>query len=452
MRNLLEDKLTPMLMAAACLFTLLVSGLAIFQPSLAVGLVGLALVLLTLRFHQFYVVLAAVSLPFSATFAAATPIGVIPLCDVAALIAVVSVATNRAGNQPRSGESPAGGMMRSARVLIILAIPYFAVALYSALFNGGSLPTALQRMELVILWLVFGALLFRVKSLNLFITWFVGVCALLSVAWMASPGINGVWGIQKNPSGGFISAALIMVILSPMANKWRLPGIVILCGGLLSTGSRGSMLGTAVAVVLLMLFARQWKRIFLPFIFAAAGGLIAFAALPATVTARILSQDGEGVYNIDIRGLFITDALEQFRDAPWSGVGIGNYVQNHPGLMSVRTNDPHNVFAFSLAEGGYPLLAGFLIMCLVPLLWLLGKRKTSVVALALAVQVSTLTHAFVDVYWVRGTPAVGWLLLGAAAAYIAAQRESPGDVADSLETASRDLTPEVKQRSPALTA
>jgi hypothetical protein len=33
---------------------------------------------------------------------------------------------------------------------------------------------------------------------------------------------------------------------------------------------------------------------------------------------------------------------------------------------------------------------------------------------ALALQAAILTHGLVDVYWVRGTPVIGWLLVGMA--------------------------------------
>lgn len=418
MRNFFVDKTVLALSVSALLFIGGAAALAVYQPVAAIALIGAVIVLATFPFTKLYVAVTAVSLPLSAVLAAATPIGYVALCDVTAMIAIASFCMSRIGNDKGPLQANRGELLLPVRLFIGLAIPYFAVSLYSVLTNDGQVSVAVQRVELIIVWLIFGALLFQSKSLNLFIKWFIGCCVVLSLAWIAAPGVGGVLGIQKNPSGGFISAALIMLILSRVPNVLRFPGIVVLCGGLLSTGSRGSMLGIGVAAVLLILFIQQWRRIFVPFFVAGVGSLVAFVSLPSHVTARILSQDDAGAYNIDIRGLFVTDALDRFREAPWSGVGVGNYMQQHPGLLSVQTHDPHNVFALSLAEGGYPLLIGFVVMSAGPLLWLLGKRKTSIVALAIAVQTSTLVHAFVDVYWVRGTPAVGWLLVGAAAAYL----------------------------------
>ncbi|NKZ93669.1 hypothetical protein GS966_28365 [Rhodococcus hoagii] len=122
------------------------------------------------------------------------------------------------------------------------------------------------------------------------------------------------------------------------------------------------------------------------------------------------------MYNSRIREVFVDDAMYQFHQAPWSGVGVGNYEQITASLSRVDTHDPHNVFVLALVEGGYPLGVAFALLCVGTLIWLLRRRKTTLVALALVVQISTLAHAYVDVYWVRGTPVVGWMLIGAAAA------------------------------------
>lgn len=394
------------------------------EPRGVLLLAAFVAALATLPLWRLYVVIAAVSLPFSATLAAATPVGLIPLCDVAAVLAMASYCLRFMQVPGKSKTVEPGGVASSSLSVLVFAVPYFALTLLSVLIAAGSLPAAIQRTELVVVWVAFGALLYRLEAVTLFLRWFVGTCMVLSLAWIATPGVGGVLGIQKNPSGGFISAALIILVLSPTPNRYRLPGILVLCGGLLSTGSRGSLLGLAVAVALLLLFTKQWRRIFAPLVFAVMGGLAAFAALPESVTRRILSQDSEGAYNIDIRGAFVADALAKFEEVPWIGIGVGNYIQSDPALLSVRTRDPHNVYALSLAEGGYPLLAAFLLMVGGSLLWLMTKQKTWLVALAIAIQVSTLVHAFVDVYWVRGTPSVGWLAMGAAAAYLYTHRRA----------------------------
>src|SRR5207302_468974 len=92
----------------------------------------------------------------------------------------------------------------------------------------------------------------------------------------------------------------------------------------------------------------------------------------------------------------------------------GSYVAGDV-TAGTRTTDPHNVVLKVTAEEGYPGVVMFVLMVL-GTAWLLLRRLkvTSWAALAIIVQVAAMAHALVDVYWVRNTPVLGWLLLGAA--------------------------------------
>jgi hypothetical protein len=138
-------------------------------------------------------------------------------------------------------------------------------------------------------------------------------------------------------------------------------------------------------------------------------------ALPDQVAARLLGQDQSSAYTETIRTVFVNDAIFQWHLTQGRGVGVGNYVQADAALSRVLTHDPHNVFVLALVEGGIPLIAAFILLVGGSLLWLLRMPKTALVVAAIAVQVSTFAHAYVDVYWVRGTPAMGWALVGVAA-------------------------------------
>lgn len=403
---------------------IVVTSLAIVEPVLATFIVGAIVVLLTLPHTIFFIVLTAATLPLAASLALVSPIGIIPACDVAAILALLSYCIGQTRKNRGTTGVESYSLVQPINYLIILAVPYFVVAIMSVFFNDGAFATLAQRLEIILVWSLFGVLLYVKRAIAAFVSWFVAACIILSLAWISNPGVGGVLGVQKNPSGGVIAAGILVLLLSPMRNRWRLPGIAILCGGLLSTGSRGSMLGLAVGVLLLLFFVEHWKRVLIPFIGAAFSSALILSALPQSVTDRLFAQDDSGLYTVDIRGAFVADALAKFQTAPWSGIGIGNYIQTDPALLSVATRDPHNVLALSLAEGGYPLLGAFILLCVVSLLWLATKPKSSLLVLALAVQTSILVHALVDVYWVRGTPAIGWTFIGAACAQVYFARRS----------------------------
>src|SRR5205823_8122385 len=139
-------------------------------------------------------------------------------------------------------------------------------------------------------------------------------------------------------------------------------------------------------------------------------------------------------YAIHIRALYRQDAQRVVAQHPWWGVGVGNY---HAGSVTggdINT-DPHQIFLFQRVEGG-PLLEGAFIVLVIGSISVLGftrLRRSPFAPAAMGVLVATITHGLVDVYWVRGTPVLGWLLVGAAAAYLA-----PKGANSALGTSQRD--------------
>ena len=64
------------------------------------------------------------------------------------------------------------------------------------------------------------------------------------------------------------------------------------------------------------------------------------------------------------------------------------------------------------AEGGYVLAAAFVLLILGSVLALYRMRAVELAPAAAAVLVATFAHGLVDVYWVRVTPVLSWLLVG----------------------------------------
>ena len=124
----------------------------------------------------------------------------------------------------------------------------------------------------------------------------------------------------------------------------------------------------------------------------------------------------EGAYAIKLAGGVPRRRVRIIRAQPWTGIGFGNF-ESWSLAIGTYTDDPAQSSSARGCRGWLPAL-GSLRGPRHRHERLLVLRRASYFSLptALAVQAWLLTHAMVDVYWVRGTPEVGWLLVGAALA------------------------------------
>lgn len=372
-----------------------------------------ALVVVAVRHPRIAASATGVALPFSGGLALTVGGFFVAIADILAMLTLVVLWAHR-GNP-----STAGGALRATSAVLWLFVPYVLVSsLQVAAFHDAStFLTVVQRIEIVVVWTLLGATLLQSSLLRPFLNGYVASTLLMSAAWLATPGVAGIFGTQKNPSGGFIAVSILLVVLS--RHRWRIPVLALLTAGLIATGSRGSFLGLAIGGLTLVLLVHQWKRVILPLALAATAGGLALYALPPSFTERFLAA-GDG-YTDQIRKVFVADALQQLAQQP-EGVGVGNYRQVAMALQRVETRDPHNVLVLNLVEGSWPLLASFLLLVIGTLVAVIRGVRSPLVAAAVAIQVSTLSHALLDVYWVRGTPAPGWLLIGASLALLGGSR------------------------------
>ena len=117
-------------------------------------------------------------------------------------------------------------------------------------------------------------------------------------------------------------------------------------------------------------------------------------------------------YNLMIRKAYRKDGLHLIEAHPLLGVGTGNY---DTGVGPTRTIDPHNVLIRVAGEGGVPELVTFLFFLGgTGLLMLRRLGRNTWAGPAIAIQIAAFTHGLVDVYFVRGVPVLGWLLVGMA--------------------------------------
>lgn len=226
-----------------------------------------------------------------------------------------------------------------------------------------------------------------------------------------------------------MAGAILLLVGARITRPFMVAALPPLAIGIFATQSRGSLLGLAVGLAVLLAFQPGLGRLRI------AAGLIPLAALftlgflflpeearERTTDVRLGQDDGlsAGAYTVQIRESYREDAERIFWEHPFTGVGIGQYAQ----AASNKVADPHNVLLLEAAEGGALLVGGFVVLIVGSTAVVARRRQRgSLAPTAVAVQASTLAHALVDVYWVRGTPVLGWLLVGAALAAAATSKE-----------------------------
>lgn len=432
------------LVAAWCIAAAFLGAVVAWNAPAAFGLLAAGVWIANAHRPGWLIALTGVTLPMTPVFVVPIAGAVAPVADLLAVAAMLALVL--------SGSLGLVVSIRAARPVLAIGAVYVAAAWWVTRGNVDGLEgwiTLLQRVELLLLWPVFGAALWLSGRLALFLKAFLVGCALVAVPWYFSPGADYVLGMQKNASAGYLACAVIIVLLwTALATPRRLLLLGLYAGALIFTGSRGSILGGVAGCAVALLFVTNWRRIIGLALAGAAAAAAALAVMPAEARDRILSRSATGRTNIEIRGIFRRDALLQWQANP-DGVGVGLYRQFLPELQAVETFDPHNPWVLALAEGGWLLFGAFTFFTagLLLLAFTAARRVPGVGHLALCVQVSILAHVYFDVYWVRGTPVPGLLLVGVAAAALLATREGSGGAAGGSVAPVSDGIDNVSERS-----
>jgi membrane-bound metal-dependent hydrolase YbcI (DUF457 family) len=83
------------------------------------------------------------------------------------------------------------------------------------------------------------------------------------------------------------------------------------------------------------------------------------------------------------------------------------------------------VILLEAAEGGYVFAASFVLLIGGAAFTLWRMRQVELAPAAVAVLLASAAHGLVDVYWVRGLPVLGFLLIGMVCANGAQSRCAP---------------------------
>src|SRR5438874_5839835 len=190
---------------------------------------------------------------------------------------------------------------------------------------------------------------------------------------------------QPNPFAGYLNLTLPLLFAGvvtgvPLVGRLRGPALVLLSAALLLSVSRGALLASiAAAVVIVAVHTRRARALVAAVavtLFVLAAGTV-FGLVPASVTETIATA--LGVNNVDLvnptpltwpvaeRLAHMLAGLHMFQDHPWLGVGIGNYPAVYPAyqLAPVWKNPlghAHSYYINVAAEAGVVGLAAFLIL------------------------------------------------------------------------------------------
>ena len=318
------------------------------------------------------------------------------------------------------------GVLRALRPVRFAFAQYaWLIVILLALHPGlGSAAKSFQRLELSLLPLLAGAYIALRRDHMLVLRAYVLATTLLAVIWpeLNAHGLTGQ--LQKNTTGQLIACAILLVVAVPGLRR-LLPCLPLLVLGLALTASRGSVLAVAVGVAVLsvMLGGRSRRMLVARTAMIVATGVVIYHWLPSADTARLTSFSGaagsSGAYNIDVRFTYARDAEQLIAAHPWTGIGVGNYLAGDGATLST---DPHDVILLEAAEGGYVFAASFVLLIIGVAVALWRLRRVELAPAAAAVVLATVAHGLVDVYWVRGLPVLGFLLVGMACG-LAARRQ-----------------------------
>ncbi len=245
----------------------------------------------------------------------------------------------------------------------------------------------------------------------------------------------------------------------PLDRLFYLAAAGLIGAGILASWSRGGWLGAAAGVGVVMVVRSRRAALF-----SAGAGLLLIGAIflgalsPGLVPAPIADRvsDIPAYFGaVDVANAPVTDAnfavlerlahwdaaLKMWADAPWLGVGPGNYAVVYDQFRLPQWDQAlghaHNIYLNTLAESGLVGLAGLMILWGGLALWLWGKMRHSQDAWAQALAVGMLgvltylaVHSLFDNLFVQGIYL--HIALGLAAVMATAESDGSKDERDGF--------------------
>ncbi len=390
--------------AAALAGYVLVKG----STSLAVAVCALPAIALLLHKPTVMLVLLGASLPATQSLPGMPASYNAAISDVL-MVLILAALLARWATTGRASE------LRALRPMSGPILPYCAVLVALLAVHAGVAGAAqtIQRLELFVVPMIVGVFAVRSGKHIVLLKAYVVATTVLALTWPLGILFDG----QKNPVGQFIGNAILLLVGVPASRRF-FPLLVILVPALFVTQSRGAILATAIGVALLMLMQ----------------GLERSSPADANRPARH--------HRLRSRSRFMPAETRVPRDHVLGRNGHARRVRDQDPAGSRRrrshshrpssvdgrgdrqlrggrrrepppaVEDPHQILLLEAVEGGYLLAGAFVLMILGGMLVLVRDRRHPLAPAAAGVFAATALHGLVDIYWVRGTPVLGWLLSG----------------------------------------
>ncbi len=250
------------------------------------------------------------------------------------------------------------------------------------------------------------------------------VVVAASVAGGFAPSV-GVLGFHKNFIGSMMLVSLAVSHLAPSATALSRRQLTMVKGacavGLLASQSRGAIVALLVALVVAAVRSPGLRRRSGPLLVV----LIPLALFAFfSIRSQVVPNGDRATSSITERARFRDQGLEAWQESPIVGQGMRFFETGEFPLES----DPHNVIVASLSETGVVGLAALLglLAVTVGVTW---RLPGGLALAALAVVVARFTHGLFDIYWVAGTQALPWMIVGMA---LGNPAEAPAVHADDL--------------------
>jgi len=304
---------------------------------------------------------------------------------------------------------------------------FLIVLLLAVHFGIHELIKSGQRYELFVLPLVVGAFA-AITGCHIRVLQAYVVASTLVAA------VQPIYSLgQHNPIGQMIAGAILLLFAVKELRR-LVPCLLVLVPGLIYDASRGAIVGLLAGAITVVAFQPRRDPVALRRAIPLASlAVVAFLLAPSSVQQRLTTfganPDEVNQYAIYQRHQYANAAHKIIDAHPWFGVGVGNYQSADLALRNADTqvaasSDPHNVFLLQEAEGGYLFGVSFLALIFGTVFVLRRARTTAVGPAAAGVLMATFVHGLVDVYWVRGTPDLSWLVVGMACGSLAYSREA----------------------------
>jgi len=220
--------------------------------------------------------------------------------------------------------------------------------------------------------------------------------------------------MNKNFAGAQLSLILVVLVTArrthQLGRRTEALLVVVLAGGLLATQSRGSMLAATAALIMVAAFSPQAAsrrgRGAIALVTIVLAGFVYFS-----IKSQLsLSEEDLNNSSIGVRQQVEKRSHEIWRTSPIHGVGLKYFFSGEWGKYGQA---PNIVVDNELAESGLIGLGGFVVFQGAAITAGVRRRRDSHMALVGAACVTgALVHGMVDIYWIGGSVALPFMLLG----------------------------------------